>query len=69
MADNRPSKSNLPPGIQIPQPTAQNEEEAKDTNQVEIAMATAVSEIEAIDPQSLKEAMKRPDKLKWVVAI
>ena len=69
MADNRPSKSNLPQGIQISQPTAQNEEETKDTNQVELAMATMVSEIEAIDPQSLEEAMKRPDKSKWVVAI
>ena len=69
MADNRPSKSNLPPGLQIPQLTAQNEEETEDTNQVELAMAAVVSKIKAINPQSLEEAMKRPDKLKWVVAI
>ena len=32
-------------------------------------MATAVSEIEAIDPQSLEEAMRRPDWPKWEIAI
>ena len=32
-------------------------------------MTTAVSKIKAINPQSLKEAIKRPDKLRWVVAI
>ena len=37
--------------------------------QIEHAMASAVSEIEAIDPQSLEEAMRRPDWTKWQVAI
>ena len=32
-------------------------------------MASAVSEIKAIDPQSLEEAMRRPDWTKWQVAI
>ena len=32
-------------------------------------MATAVSEIEAMDPQSLEEAMRRPDWKKWEAAI
>ena len=32
-------------------------------------MAAAVSEIEAIDPQSLEEAKRRPDWPKWQIAI
>ena len=32
-------------------------------------MAAAVSEIKASDPQSLEEAMNRPDNSKWVVTI
>ena len=69
MADNRPSKSNLPPGIKIPQQTTQSEGKTEDTSQVELAMAATVSKINAINPQSLEEAMKRPDISKWVVAI
>ena len=68
-ADNRPSKSNLPPGIQIPQQTAQSEGKTEDTSQVELTMAAAVSKIEAINPQSLEGAMKRHDNSKWVVTI
>ena len=32
-------------------------------------MAAAVSEIKAMDPQSLEEAMRRPDWPKWQAAI
>jgi hypothetical protein len=32
-------------------------------------MATAISEIEAVDPLSLEEAMRRPDWPKWEIAI
>ena len=32
-------------------------------------MAAAVSEIEAINPQSLEEAKRRPDWPKWQIAI
>ena len=39
----------------------QIEGEQENTEQIEHTMATAVSEIEAIDPQSLEEAMRRPD--------
>ena len=70
-ADNRPSKPNLPTGIQIPDPTRELEIEGETNHlgQIEHAMASAVSEIEAIDPQSLKEAIQRPDWTKWQVAI
>ena len=47
----------------------QIEGEQENTEQIEHAMATAVSEIEAIDPQSLEEAMRRPDWKKWEAAI
>ena len=58
-ADNRPSRPNLPTGIQISEPTTQPEIEGETNHlgQIEHAMASAVSEIEAIDPQSLEEAM------------
>ena len=69
IADNRPGKSNLPPGIQVPQQIAQSEGKTEDTSQVELAIATTVSGIKAINPQSLEEAMKRPDKSKWTVTI
>ena len=32
-------------------------------------MAAAISEIEAIDPLSLDEVMKRPDETKWEIVI
>jgi hypothetical protein len=38
--------------------------ETEDTGQIELAMAAAVSKIEAIDPQSYEEAMGRPDHAK-----
>ena len=47
----------------------QIEGEQENTGQIEHAMAAAVSEIEAIDPQSLEEAMRRPDWKKWEAAI
>ena len=68
-ADGRPGKSNLPQGIQIPESRMQIEGEQENTRQIEHAMAAAVSEIEAIDPQSLEEAMRRPDWKKWEAVI
>ena len=68
-ADNRPGKSNLPIGIQIPKLITQLEGETEDDGQIKHAMATAVSEMEAIDPQSLEEATRRPDWPKWEIAI
>ena len=68
-ADNRPGKPNLPAGMQIPEPIPQIEGETEDNGQMERAMAAAVSKIEAIDPQSLEEARRRPDWPKWVIAI
>ena len=67
--DDRPGRNNLPQGIRIPETTVQIEGEQENTEQIEHAMATAVSEIEAIDPQSLEEAMRRPDWKKWEAAI
>ena len=60
-ADNRPEKPNLPAGIQISEPILDIEGEKEDDSQLEHAMAAAISEIKAINPQSLKEAMRRPD--------
>jgi Reverse transcriptase (RNA-dependent DNA polymerase) len=54
---------NLPSGLQVPITETNNKE------QVELAMAAAVSEIEAIDPQSLEEAMHQSDWPKWEMAI
>ena len=62
-------KSNLPKGMQISEPIAQIEKEVEDENQIEHAMATVVSEMEAIDPLSLEEARRRPDWSKWDTAI
>ena len=61
MADHWPSRPNLPPGLQIPDPIVLVKEETEDIGQIELAMAAAISEIEAIDPLSLEEAMGRPD--------
>ena len=47
----------------------QIEGEKDNIGQIEHAMAAAVSEIEAMDPQSLEEVMRRPDWLKWKAAI
>ena len=47
----------------------QIEGEKTTTGQIEHAMAVAISEIEAMDPQSLEEAMRRPDWPKWQAAI
>ena len=55
--------------MQIPEPIPQIEGETEDNGQMEHAMAAAVSEIEAIDPQSLEEARWRSDWPKWVIAI
>ena len=60
---------NLPTGIQLPKTITEEEEEPEDANQIEHAMVVAVSEIKAIDPLSLEEAMKRSDKPKWETAI
>jgi Reverse transcriptase (RNA-dependent DNA polymerase) len=69
MTDSRPGKSNLLPGIQAPNPMTQVEGKTEDAGQVEHAMAAAVSEIKAINPQSLKEARQRSDWPKWQIAI
>ena len=45
------------------------QEEREDEGQLEYAMAAAISEIEAIDPQSLNKAMGRPDHPKWEITI
>jgi hypothetical protein len=68
-ADHWPSKSNIPPGLQIPDPIVPVEGETEDIGQIEHAMAAAISEIKAIEPLSLEEAMGRPDHLKWELAI
>jgi Reverse transcriptase (RNA-dependent DNA polymerase) len=47
----------------------QVEGETEDAGQIEHAMAAAVSEIEAINPQSLEEARQGPDWPKWQIAI
>ena len=67
--DGRPGKTNLPPGIQAPNPIAGIQGETEDSGQMEHAMATAVSKIEAINPLSLEEAKQHPDWPKWTVAI
>ena len=54
-ADNQSSQPDLPSGIQVPITEMNNEE------QIELVMAAVVSEIEAINPQSLEEAKQRPD--------
>ena len=69
MADNRPGKLNLPPGIKIPELITQIKGENKDASQIKLAIATTVFEIETINFQSLEEAMKRPDNAKWETAI
>ena len=56
--DGRPGKNNLPQGIQIPNTTVHIEEEQDNIGKIELAMAVAVSEIEAMDPQSLEEVMR-----------
>ena len=69
-ADNRPSKPDLPAGIQIPESeNSPIEGENNEGNQIEYGMAAAISKAEAIDPQSLEEAMRRPDWPKWQIAI
>ena len=68
-ADNRPGKPSLPAGIQISEPILEIEGEKEDDGQLEHTMAATISEIEVIDPQSLKEAMRRPDHPKLEVAI
>ena len=45
------------------------EGEKEGNEQIEHAMAAAVSEIEAIDPLSLEEAKQRPNWPKWDIAI
>ena len=67
--DGKIGKTNLPTGIQLPNYTPKIEGENEDKSQIEHAMATAISEIKAIDPLSLKEAMTRPDHAKWKAAI
>ena len=69
MINDRSGKLNLPVGIQIPKPITQIQRETADTSQIEHAMTIAVSEIEAIDPLSLEEAMRWPNHLKWRNAI
>ena len=55
--DGRPVKSSLPSGIRISELISEIEGETEDDCHFEHAMAAAISEIEAIDPQSLEEAM------------
>ena len=68
-ADGRPGKTNLPHGMRISEPISEIEGETRDDGQIEHAMAAAISEVEAIDPQSLEEVMRRPDWPKWEIAI
>ena len=68
-ADNRPGRPNLPAGIQMPELILEIQGEREDKGQLEHAMAATISEIEAIDPQSLNEAMGRPDHSKWEIMI
>ena len=56
--DGRSGRTNLPTGMQMPRPTTQVEGETEDTGQIKHAMVAATSEIEAIDPLSLEEAMR-----------
>ena len=53
----------------MPRSTMPVEGKTEDTGQIEHTMAAATSEIEAINPLSLEEAMRRPDKSKWELAI
>ena len=43
--------------------------EGENEGQIEYGMAAAISEAEAMDPQMLKEARRRPDWHKWETAI
>ena len=60
-ADDRPGKPNLPAGIQISELILEIEGEKEDDGQLEHAMVSTISKIKAIDPQSLEEAIRRPD--------
>ena len=68
-ADDRPGKPNLPAGIQISKLILEIEGEKEDDSQLEHTMAAMISKIEVINPQSLEEAMRRPDHPRWEVAI
>ena len=70
-ADNCVSRPKFSTGMQIPEPKNLPKED-KNLNtdgQIERAMAAAISKIEAVDPQSLEEARRRPDWKKWELAI
>jgi hypothetical protein len=58
MTDGRLGKTNLPAGMQVPEPVSQVKVKTEDTSQIEHAMAAAVSKIKAIDSLSLEKAIK-----------
>ena len=68
-ADNRPSKADLPKGIQIESEIQEIEGEPEERGSVEYAMAAAIAEAEAMDPKTINEARRRPDWPKWNKAI
>ena len=68
-ADNRPSKPDLPAGIQIPPSTREIEGELPVPEAVESTMAAAVSDTEALEPKTIGKAKKHLDWPKWKAAI
>ena len=71
-ANNRPSKPDLPAGIQIPPSMCEIEEiegELPVPEAVKSAMATAVSDAEALEPKTIGKAKKHLDWPKWKAAI
>ena len=73
--EGRPKAPQLPKGIQsIPEASTESgalvdDEKAIPAVGIEYAMATAVAESEAMDPQSLEEARRRKDWPRWEEAI
>ena len=71
-ADNRPSKPDLPAGIQIPPSTCEIKEiegELPVPEAVESTMAAAVSDTEALEPKTISKAKKHLDWPKWKAVI
>ena len=67
-ANNWPSKPDLPAGTQIPPSTCKIEEiegELPAPEAVKSAIATAVSDAEALEPKTIGEAKKHLDWPKW----
>ena len=69
-ADNRQGKTKLPVGIRVSDETeVEGEIRESNSGQIEHAMATTISELEAINPLSLEETKQRPDWPRWEITI